>query len=67
MKYLFALMALVAFGAVGDAQAPKTAAPAPPPQAPVTKVVYFDHNAVADAFAKGTGLVNAPERRLAML
>jgi mannose-6-phosphate isomerase-like protein (cupin superfamily) len=67
MKWLVTAMALAMCTAVGDAQAPKTAPAAPakaaqtPAPAPVTKVMFFGHDTVANVFAKGGPLVTAPD------
>jgi mannose-6-phosphate isomerase-like protein (cupin superfamily) len=56
-----ALLASVLLNAQGAAPARgQAAAPAAPPK-PVTDVVFFDHAKVADAFAKGTTLLTAPD------
>jgi mannose-6-phosphate isomerase-like protein (cupin superfamily) len=64
MKSMFALsaalLASVLLNAQGAAPAPGRATAAAPPK-PVTEAVFFDHAKVADAFAKGTTLLTAPD------
>src|SRR5213082_2648342 len=56
-----ALLASVLLNAQGTAPARgAAAAPAAPPK-PVTEAVFFDHAKVAEAFAKGTTLLSAPD------
>jgi mannose-6-phosphate isomerase-like protein (cupin superfamily) len=55
-----ALLASVLLNAQGAAPAQGRGAPAPAPK-PVTEPVFFDHTKVAEALAKGTTLVAAPD------
>ena len=62
MKLPLALVIVALCAIAGDAQTPQPkAAPPPPAPTPVTKVVFFDHDKVADTFAKGGPLVTAPD------
>jgi len=71
MKMFLSVMVVCACIAVGFAQTPQPSASAQraaqpataplPPQAPVTKVLFFDHTKTSEAFAKGIPLVNAPD------
>jgi len=54
------LLASVLVNAQGAAPARGAAAPAPPPKA-VTETVFVDHTKVADALAKGTTMLAAPD------
>jgi mannose-6-phosphate isomerase-like protein (cupin superfamily) len=65
---LAALLGAVALSAQTPAPRPAatptpaaTPPPAPAPPKPVTSALFFDHTKTADAFAKGTRLVEAPD------
>jgi mannose-6-phosphate isomerase-like protein (cupin superfamily) len=62
MKFACTIVAALLGAVVLNAQtpAPQPAAAAPPPK-PVTGVVFFDHTKSAEAFAKGTHLLDAPD------